>query len=95
MAAADKSDATAQNFILSAGLYGLEEGGYRTKKEEKVKASTEDLRIQLLDLFLSLFLSLSLSPFSFRRHDLFGLLSINQRRMCLNELEVYLKGASS
>lgn len=48
----------------------------------------EPVCIQLLDL-------LPPSPFSFCRHDLFGLLSINQRRMCLNELEVYLKGASS
>lgn len=40
--------------------------------------------IQLLGLLFP-------SPFSFCRHDLFGLLSINQQRMCLNELEVYLK----
>lgn len=27
----------------------------------------------------------------FRLHDLFDLLSINQQRMCLNDVEVYLR----
>lgn len=91
LAAADKTDATAQNFILSAGLYGLEEGGYKHKEGGKNKRKHGGLAHSAAG---SLF-SPPLSPFSFRRHDLFGLLSINQWRMCLNELEVYLKGASS